>query len=297
MILVTGATGTVGTHLVRELAGAGERPRALVRDLDRARERLGEWAEPVVGDLGAPDSLAPALAGVDRVFVLTATGPEQYEQERNIIEAARTAGVGRMVKLSVVGAAEDSPLHHGRWQHRANRLMVESGAEYTLLQMSFFMQTLFGMVNGGALFSAAGDGRIAMVDARDVAAVAAAALTTRQRETADRTLTLTGPEALSFDDTARILGESVGTPVRHVRVSRLDLANMISRFRPGEWYAEDIVAFNDLVASGKVEALTGHVRELTGAAPRSLAEFARDYKGAFSGPGPQSRPPGTQSQP
>lgn len=281
MILVTGSTGTVGTELVHQFAAAGERPRALVRDLEKARQRLGDEAEFVKGDLRRPEIIESALDGIDRVFLLTSTSTEQFDHERNVIEAAQRAGVDHLVKLSVLGASEDSPLHHARWQRRADRLLEESGVDYTILQMAFLMQTLFGMVNGGAICTAAGDGRVAMIDARDVAAVAAAVLTKHGSDVRGKTYALTGPESLNFDDTASTLSETIGLQIRHIRVTSANVASAIRRFRKEDWYAEDVAAFNDLIAAGYAEPLTDHVRDLTGVDPRSLAEFTRDYKGAF----------------
>jgi uncharacterized protein YbjT (DUF2867 family) len=105
MILVTGATGTVGSEVVRRLLAAGERPRALVRDPDKARERLGEQVEHVVGDLNRMETIGAALAGVDRLFLVTTQSSRQPEWERRVIEVATRGGVGQIVKLSVFRAS------------------------------------------------------------------------------------------------------------------------------------------------------------------------------------------------
>ncbi|MFI2710737.1 NAD(P)H-binding protein [Micromonospora sp. NPDC018662] len=294
-ILVTGATGRVGTELVRLLDRAGVRPRALVRDVERARTRLGDRAELVAGDLGRPADLDAALAGVDRMFVLTATGRGQLTQERNAIDAAVRAGVRHVVKLSVLDAGRDSPLRHGVWQGDANALLVNSPVRHTVLQLAFFMQNLFGMVGGGAIRSSAGDGRVAMVDARDVAAAVAATLVDCPDWAYDRTLVLSGPEALSFDDTAKVLAEATGLPVRHLPVPREQVAAMLRRFGAEEWYAEDVAVFNDLIAAGRVATVTDTVRRLTGSAPRSLADFAREHAPVLAraaAPAPAGRPGG-----
>ena len=121
MILVIGATGTVGSEVVRQLVATGERPRALVRDPATARQRLGDQVEHVVGDLERPETIAAALAGVDRVFLLTTQSSRQPEWERAVIGAAARTGVGQLVKLSVFRADEQSPLQvarqHGSCRH------------------------------------------------------------------------------------------------------------------------------------------------------------------------------------
>ncbi|MFG1658124.1 SDR family oxidoreductase [Micromonospora chersina] len=280
-ILVTGATGRVGSELVRLLAASGVRPRALVRDIERAREKLGDAADLVAGDLNRPADLDAALAGVERLFVLTATSRGQLTQERNAIDAAVRAGVRHVVKLSVLDAGRESPLRHGVWQGDANALLVNSAVDHTVLQLAFFMQNLFGMVAGGAIRSSAGDGRVAMVDARDVAATAVAVLTDCPDWARNETLVLSGPEALSFDDTAKVLAEATGVPVRHLPVPREQVAAMLRQFGAEEWYAEDVAVFNDLIAAGRVQAVTDTVRRLTGAEPRSLGDFAREFAAVF----------------
>ncbi|HEY4724557.1 MAG TPA: SDR family oxidoreductase, partial [Actinomycetota bacterium] len=216
MILVIGATGTVGSEVVRQLVATGERPRALVRDPAAARQRLGEEVEHVVGDLDRPETIAAALAGVDRVFLLTTQSSRQPEWERAVIGAAARAGVGQLVKLSVFRADEQSPLQVARQHGQAERVLAQSGLAATILRPVFFMQNLLAMVHDAAIATAAGDGRVAMVDARDIAAVAVATLTGGGH--AGKTYTLTGPEALSFYQVASILSRQTGRPLRHVRV-------------------------------------------------------------------------------
>jgi len=280
-ILVTGGTGRVGGELVRLLIAAGERPRALVRDPRRARNKLGERVELVPGNLDDAAEIGEALSGVDRMFVLTATGRGQLTQERNAIEAAARAGVGHVVKLSVLDAGPGSPLRHGVWQGSADAVLATAGPDYTVLQMAFFMQNLFTMVGGGVLRSSAGDGRIGMIDARDVAAAAAAVLLDRPSWARDQVLVLSGPEALSFDDTAKILAEATGLPFRHAPVPGPQVAAMLRQFGAEQWYADDVAVFNDLIAAGQVQAVTDTVGRLTGAAPRSLADFAREFDAVF----------------
>ena len=171
MILVIGATGTVGSEVVRQLVATGERPRALVRDPATARQRLGDQVEHVVGDLDRPETIAAALAGVDRVFLLTTQSSRQPEWERAVIGAAARAGVGQLVKLSVFRADEQSPLQVARQHGKAEQVLAQSGLAATILRPVFFMQNLLAMVHDGAIATAAGDGRVAMVDARDIAAV------------------------------------------------------------------------------------------------------------------------------
>lgn len=275
MILVTGATGTIGREVFRQLAAAGEQPRAFVRDPQIARTQLGDAADHVVGDLDRPATVEAALAGVNRVFLLTRQSRRQPQQERSAIDAAIRSSARQVVKLSVFRADNRSPLQIAR-QHRDTEQAVErSGLAYTLVRPVFLMQNLLGMVRDGAIHTAAGDGRVAMVDARDVAAVAVAALISRRCD--GMTYTLTGPQPLSFDEVAEILSEQTGTRIRHLRVAPEDVRHALERSGVERWFAEDMANLHRMLAAGYEDLVTDDVRAATGTAPGTLAEFARDF--------------------
>jgi uncharacterized protein YbjT (DUF2867 family) len=275
MILVTGATGTIGREVFRRLAAAGEQPRAFARDPQIARTRLGDAVDHVVGDLDRPETVEAALAGVDRVFLLTRQSSRQPQQERSVIDAAARSDVRRLVKLSVFRADERSPLQIARQHGHTEQAVERSGLAYTLVRPVFLMQNLLGMVRDGAIHTAAGDGRVAMVDARDVAAVAVAALTSRRYD--GKTYTLTGPQPLSFDEVAEILSEQTGTRIRHLRVAPDDVRTTLERRGVEPWFAEDMATLHHMLATGYEDLVTDDVRTATGTAPGTLAEFACDF--------------------
>ena len=282
MILVTGATGTVGSEVVRQLVATGERPRALVRDPATARQRLGDQVEHVVGDLDRPETIAAALAGVDRVFLLTTQSSRQPEWERAVIGAAARTGVGQLVKLSVCRANEQSPLQVARQHGQAERVLAQSGLAATILRPVFFMQNLLAMVHDGAIATAAGDGRVAMVDARDIAAVAVATLTGGGH--AGKTYTLTGPEALSFYQVASVLSRQTGRPLRHVRVPPDKVRVALQGRGVAAWFADDMAKLHSMLAVGYEEVVTDDIHRVTGRPPRTLAQFASDHAGALTRP-------------
>jgi uncharacterized protein YbjT (DUF2867 family) len=282
MILVIGATGTVGSEVVRQLVATGERPRALVRDPATARQRLGDQVEHVVGDLDRPETIAAALAGVDRVFLLTTQSSRQPEWERAVIGAAARAGVGQLVKLSVFRANEQSPLQVARQHGQAERVLAQSGLAATILRPVFFMQNLLAMVHDGAIATAAGDGRVAMVDARDIAAVAVATLTGGGH--AGKTYTLTGPQALSFYQVASVLSRQTGRPLRHVRVPPDKVRVALQGRGVAAWYADDMARLHSMLAVGYEEVVTDDIHRVTGRPPRTLAQFAGDHAGVLTRP-------------
>jgi uncharacterized protein YbjT (DUF2867 family) len=282
MILVIGATGTVGSEVVRQLVATGERPRALVRDPATARQQLGDQVEQVVGDLDRPETIAAALAGVDRVFLLTTQSSRQPEWERAVIGAAARAGVGQLVKLSVFRADEQSPLQVARQHGQAERVLAQSGLAATILRPVFFMQNLLAMVHDGAIATAAGDGRVAMVDARDIAAVAVATLTGGGH--AGKTYTLTGPQALSFYQVASVLSRQTGRPLRHVRVPPDKVRVALQGRGVAAWYADDMAKLHSMLAVGYEEVVTDDIHRVTGRPPRTLAQFAGDHAGVLTRP-------------
>lgn len=274
MILVTGGTGTVGSRLVELLLGQGHEVRVFSRDADRARSMLDGRAEVAPGDLGSRSALSAALEGVERVLLLTPSSLDQLQHERNVIETAKAAGVRRVVKQSVDGADERSPVQLARWHREAEKELQASGLAHTILRSSAFMQNLPEMVHGGSIHSAAEDGRIPMVDAGDVAAVAARALTEDGHE--GRTYTLTGPEAVSYDEAASRLSAAAGREIAHVRVPPDKLVEAMTAAGLPEWYAKDLVAFHRLFAAGRLGELSGDVAAVTGREARSLDAFARE---------------------
>jgi uncharacterized protein YbjT (DUF2867 family) len=278
MILVMGATGQVGSAVVRGLLGASQRPRAFTRDPGAARERLGEDADFIGGDFGSPGTIDRAVAGVERVLLLTPQDVRQPQWEAGVIEAAGRAGVRHVVKLSVFRADETSPLQFVRQHRQSERALEASGLAFTILRPVFFMQNLLAMVREGILASAAEDGRVAMIDARDVAAVAVTALTEPGYE--GKTYTLTGPEALTFDEVAAVLSARDGTPVRHLRVPSQRVRLGLEAAGIPAWFAADMATLHELLASGYEDLVTDDVQSVTGQPPRGLSSFAGDFAGS-----------------
>lgn len=283
-ILVTGATGTVGSALLEHLSGSGVRVRALVRDPGKSEtvEKLGH--EAVVGDMDKPYTLSPALEGVEKVFLLSAPEPRQAELQSNLVRAASAAGVRHVVKLSVIGIGtglESTPL--GRLHRETEEEIERSGMHWTHLRPNGFMQNTLMFAPTvraqGAFYAPFGDARVSYVDARDVAAVAAAALTGEGHE--GMAYDITGPESLSYPDVARGLYEALGREVSYVEVPVEAARAAMTGAGMSEWLADALVELFGFYRSGGAERVTDSVRETTGRAPIPFAQFARDYAEAF----------------
>jgi uncharacterized protein YbjT (DUF2867 family) len=213
------------------------------------------------------------------LFLLTRQTSRQLAQERAVIAAAARAGVGRVVKLSVFRADERSPLQIARQHAEAERLLQESGLLHTVLRPVFFMQNLLAMVRGEGIATAARDGRVAMIDARDVAAAAVAALLSIPAE--GRIHTLTGPEPLSFDLVAELVGRQVGRGIRHLRVPVEVVAERFRAAGAEPWFADDMAVLHGMLADGYEDLVTNDVATLTGVPPTPLDRFARDVRDRF----------------
>lgn len=285
MILVTGATGNVGTPLVEELASGGAKLRALVRpgsDVARLRELGVETAE---GSFDDEESLRRALDGVERVFLLTPPGVhDMLARQARVVDLAAAAGVEQIVKLSSIAADEPTEARIVRAHRRAEEHVERSGVAWTHLRPNWFMQNELAQaqtIAAAGTFYAPDVGRVSMVDARDVAAAAAAVLTGEGH--AGRAYVLTGPEALSYADVAERFTRALGRPVSWSEVTLEEAReSMLAGGLP-----DDLAGgFTEIMAryreGGVTAAVSPAVEELTGRRPRSFEQFAGDYADSFA---------------
>ena len=274
MIALTGATGTVGRELVRLLVERGERPRVIARDTHLAHRLFGGSVDYAQADLDRPETLPPALAGADRVFLLTPATSSQPAREEHLVTAAVAAGVQHVVKVSVFRADETSTLRIARQHGRIEAMIARSGLDWTFLRPVFFMQNLTGQILNGVLTTAAGAGRVGMIDARDVAAAAASALTSRSY--GGRVYTLTGPQAVTFDQAAAIVSavSGAGCVHRHVAPEQV-LAGML-RSGAEEWFAADMARLHTMLAEGYENLVTSDLSRLTGNPGHDIPAFVED---------------------
>lgn len=284
-ILLTGATGTVSSGLLAALADVPNlRLRALVRDPARAAHLQQRGIELVRGDLDDATTLAPAFAGADALWLVTVPGPRAPENSMNAIWAARQAGVARVVRLSAIGAAADAPSRNGRLHALSDHEVMVSGLAWTILRPHFFMQNLLyaaGAIREGILPYAFADGRLGLVDTRDVGAFAARILTAPEGH-AGKIYTPTGPASLSGDEMAGALGAALGRAVKYLPVSleAAHAATLASGASP--WIADMMVEYSRAYGSGWGDFVTRDFPRVMGRPPRGLADFARDHAAAFA---------------
>jgi uncharacterized protein YbjT (DUF2867 family) len=290
MILVTGATGTVGRHLVPLLVGKGTPVRVLARDPGKVPPVPGQ--EVVRGDLDDPASLKPAVEGVTTLFLLTAPATPALVHDEAMLDAAIAAGVGRVVRLSAIATGERTGDGNviGAWHQQADDAARASGLAWTLLRPTTFASNTLWWADairaGQPVPNPTGDGAQGIVDPRDVAAAAAAVLiaaatTSTADDHAGRIYTLTGPELLSAHDQAAQLATALGRPVEVVDQS-LDEARsgMLASGMPPE-VVDPMIAGMGWVRAGRNAVVTGDVAALVGRPPGRFAAWARDHRDDF----------------
>jgi uncharacterized protein YbjT (DUF2867 family) len=280
--LITGATGKVGSEAVRLLAAQRFPTRALVRDPSRAPQRgSGDDVEIVTGDFDRPGTLDAAMRGIHTVLLVSPAVPAQ---EIAAIDSAVRNGVKHVVKVTSKASA-DSPVDRRRGQTQIEEHLRASGLSYTLLRANAYLQNLLALApmirqTQGFVMSA-GNGEIGMIDARDVAATAAA-IVTAPAEHAGRTYRLTGPHLITYTDVANELRTALGHPVEYRQISPdQHRAAMIKAGVPQGVATSNAQAFG-LIADGDAAWLSDDVESITGAAPRSLRIFIAENLGAFT---------------
>lgn len=279
MILVIGGRSKIGAALIGELLGRGQQVRALVR-ASEAADRLPAGVEAVTGDLADEGSLVTAMAAIDKVFVLSSPHPHAVSWHRHAIDAARRTQVQLLVRSSILGADRESPAEFISAHTACDRYLEQSGLPYAIVRPNLFLQnipesTVPSIDATGTFYVDAGQARISMVDTRDVAAVAAVALT--EPGHAGAGYDVTGPEALSYSDVAAKLTAATGRQITYVSAPDDAVRQALLGAGLNEWFANALVGlYQDYRRSGTdgyAAQVTGTVERVTGSPARSLDDL------------------------
>lgn len=287
-LLVTGASGNLGRRVVELLleAGAGQ-----IIATTRTPDALADLASRGVivrrADFDDPASLVEAFAGADRLLLISTAifGEQRVKQHLAAIKAAEDAGVKHVIYTSLMNPGPDSPIILAPDHYATETALSNSGLSWTVLRENLYTETLIqalaGAVQMGQLFSAAGDGKAAYITREDCARASAAALASSFD--GRRTLDITGPEALSQADLAKLASELSGKSVTYVPLEAgVMIDNMVAAGLP-PFIAELLVSFNTAVAQGKLENVSSAVEDLTGQKSTSVAEFLAAHVEALQG--------------
>ena len=283
MILLTGATGRVGSAAARALLRAQIPFRVLVRDPGKLGVD-GEMMEVVEGDLGDPRAVERALEGISRALIVMGNHPDQSGLERQFATLAGNAGVSHLVKVSSMEAAPDATAilpknHYGTEQHIASL-----GIGWTFLRPNYYMQNMLmysgSIARTNSFALPLGDAKTAMIDARDVGEVAAVVLTTEGH--AGQTYRLTGPELIDFYEVAARMSAVLDRPLSYVAQSPEAFREVLGQFIQSAWQLDAVCELFAEIAAGSLEEQTSTTADLLGRPAVSLNTFTQQFAGAFA---------------
>jgi (4-alkanoyl-5-oxo-2,5-dihydrofuran-3-yl)methyl phosphate reductase len=283
MILVTGATGNVGSELVKQLVAKGLPIRVITRDQQKI-SHLGSAVEAVIGDRHNSGVVKEALKGAQKVFLLPVLFDEDHEADRLLIDEAKPAGVNHIVKVSsgVVRLADKNPIGI---LHREKEVLIEkSGIPWTFLRPGGFMSNALQWADTiksqAAVFNPAGDGKSAPISPYDIATVAAVSLTTAGHE--GQAYDLTGPELISVLDQVRILGKVIGKPIQCIDIP-IEVAK--ERMKAAALPEALIQGLADLwidLRNGEGRLQNNEVERLTGRPAQTFETWSYEHRSAFA---------------
>jgi uncharacterized protein YbjT (DUF2867 family) len=274
-LLITGATGTVGSELVKALTARGTEFAVMSSKPGPGR---------VHGDFADPVSLRQAFAGVHTLFLLFPLNPDSLALARNAVEAAQAAGVKHIVRSSGAGADANSPVAIAQLQGRIDALIEASGIAYTFLRPNGFMQNWVNFyadqLKAGSYAAPHGEAGISVVDVRDIADVAAAVLLNPTAH-AGQAYTLTGGEALSTRQQVAALAAATGREIAYADITEAEAEADMRAWGLPDVMVGYFMSLNHVYKQGWAAGVSPDVERLTGHAPRRFADFAKESAAAF----------------
>jgi uncharacterized protein YbjT (DUF2867 family) len=282
MILITGATGQVGSAAMNALVAAGAEIRALLR---RPSEFVGPAGVQIVqGSFEDDRSLDSALEGVDVMLLAGRDSPDSVSQHQRVLARARRAGVRHIVKLSAIGASPQSPIALMREHHEIDEEIREGPTGWTLLKPHLYMQNLLRAADAvrleGRLAAPMGRGRFPFVDTSDVGAAAAVVLGNPATH-AGEAYALTGPVAHSYEEVAVAFATVAGHAVVYEPIAPEDFKARLLAVGTPNWRAFDLAHIASAYSAAE-NAVSPDLPMLLGRKPRTLSEFLEDHRNAFS---------------
>ena len=282
MITVFGATGTTGAPLVDTLLAKGASVRAVTSAPSKLDALRAKGCEAVAADFTDPAALARACDGAEKIYLVTPAHLNMRQWKANVIESAKAAGVRHIVVATGLGASPKAGLTFGKWHSETQELLKQSGLDWTFVQPTYFMQNLLwqaGNIAKDAVYYDDLGGPVAWIDARDIADVAAEALTAPGYE--GKALGLTGPEALTGEDIAALLSRVTG---RTVSCAPLPAENAKAGMVAGgmqDEVARAMVELASIAPKGYLAGIETTVSDVMGRPARRFADFVAENRDAF----------------
>jgi uncharacterized protein YbjT (DUF2867 family) len=284
MILITGASGSVGKTVLAEVARSGQKHRALYRSKEEAT-RAPSGTDTVIADFADKASLAAALRGVESVYLVCSPIPDLVQLESNAIEVCEAAGVRRVVLNSALGA-EDYPKSFPSWHRKVEDKLKATKMAYCILRPNSFMQNVLAYFapsirTQGAFYSSMGTARTSYLDVRDIAVVAARALLGGEHD--GQTYELNGPEALTYAEVAEKISKHAKISAKYVNVPvEAQRKAMLDQGMP-EWQVTALLELQEYYTNGNGGVVDGLLERLLGRPPVRMDAFLEEYAGEFRG--------------
>ena len=283
MILVIGATGNTGSQVCQELSAQGIAYRALTRNADDARGKLPSEAEIVEADLGNADQIRKALQGITGVYLATPPNAEMVDWQIGVIDAAKQAGVNKVVKLSGLGASPDAGPRLPRLHAQIEEHLRASGLDYCILQPNLFMQNLLGhgdsVKSDGLIYAPAANGQISFTDIGDIARTAVHCLTDDNLK--KEVIAITGRSAETFHSVADELSHLTGKQIQYKPVSFSDARASMVDAGYGEWLSDALIELFELYADNQGSYVSEDYKKVMGRQPTQVNEFLKQHQSAF----------------
>ena len=287
-ILVTGASGNIGSEVVKQLSSAtpAVKIKAGVHSAQNVKKlRDGDRVEVVPIDYNKPETLREALNHVDKLFLLTPDVPNAAELASNLVIEAKKAGIKQIVKQSVMGADLEADVGTMRLHRQVEKVIEQSGIPFTFLRPNEFMQNFVNfhgpsIKGNNAFYVPLEDAKVSLVDVRDIAAVAVKSLTDEDRHK-NKTYLITGPEALSYHQVAEILSNTTGRKINYVNISDEEARAAMKEIGMSDWLISTVSELSEYFRKGKASEISPAVEDVTGNKPISFSQFAKDYAEAF----------------
>ena len=287
-ILVTGASGNIGSEVVNQLLGVA--PAVSIKAAVHSRQNVkkvrdGDRVKVIPIDYNEPDTLREALKDVDKLFLLTPDVPNAPDLASNAVSEAKKTGIRHIVKQSVMGADLEADVGTMRLHRQVEEIIEQSGIPFTFLRPNEFMQNFINfhspsIKGNNAFYIPLEDAKVSLVDVRDIAAIAVKSLIDEDKHK-NKTYLITGPEALSYHQVAEVLSNATGRKISYVNISEEEAKAAMKEIGMSDWLINTVSELSDYFRKGKASEISSAVKEVTGRKPISFSQFARDYAEAF----------------
>lgn len=279
-ILVTGATGTIGSEVLKHLLNLDINVKAAVRSPNNKIKDLPQ----IEFDYNKPETLSNALKNVNKIFLLTPFDKYMVVNTEKLVNEAKKNGIQQIVKLSVMGADVEPGVIPTQLHRKAEKIIEDSQIPYTFLRPNSFMQNFVNFFsnsikNNNSFYGSVDNAKMSFIDASDIASVAVHSLL--YDENRGQSYTLTGPESLSYYDAAESLSKVLGRTISYVDVSDDDLATGMKNVGMDEWTVDSLIELAKFTRNGHLAKITDSVEKITGNKPKTFLEFLVENKSFF----------------